>query len=87
MEMVKRGVNSQPKIGTKQPWVGWKKKAVKFDPVLDEISKKAVLKTVETSIFGLPLVDMVRGVFCLCSLTRSDLNDMLEGEGESNFQK
>jgi hypothetical protein len=55
--------------------------------VLDEILKKAVLKTVEASIFGLPLVDMVRGVFCLCSLTRSDLNDMLEGEGESNFQK
>jgi hypothetical protein len=40
-EMVRglRGVNSHPKIGTKQPWVGWKKKAVKFDPVLDEKQK------------------------------------------------
>jgi hypothetical protein len=23
--MIKQGVNSQPKIGTKQPWVGWEK--------------------------------------------------------------
>jgi hypothetical protein len=31
MEMVKRGVNSQPQIGTKKLWVGEQKKAVKFD--------------------------------------------------------